>query len=189
MRRRKKPDLDVLLDRCLEAFVQAGTLDLSLDQLARKAGSSKRMLDISARSDSPGSCECSLGPHDCSSIERCALAGDGSFQARLVGFETREAVLCRAAKAVDRAPHEVFARSFDGRRNAAGFSGSGSGILGHWRSQAGKASADANPREPRELEVARLTATRAGFCLPGNCEDNAAVSLVVSDHCAELTIL
>jgi AcrR family transcriptional regulator len=44
MRRRKKPDLGVLLDRCLEAFVQAGTLDLSLDQLARKAGSSKRML-------------------------------------------------------------------------------------------------------------------------------------------------
>jgi AcrR family transcriptional regulator len=44
MRRRKKPDLGVLLDRCLAAFVQAGTLDLSLDQLARKAGSSKRML-------------------------------------------------------------------------------------------------------------------------------------------------
>ncbi len=44
MRRRKKPDLGVLLDRCLTAFVQAGTLDLSLDQLARKAGSNKRML-------------------------------------------------------------------------------------------------------------------------------------------------
>ena len=44
MRRRKKPDLSVLLDRCLAAFVEAGTLDLSLDQLARKAGSSKRML-------------------------------------------------------------------------------------------------------------------------------------------------
>ena len=44
MRRRKKPDLSVLLDRCLAAFVAAGTLDLSLDQLARKAGSSKRML-------------------------------------------------------------------------------------------------------------------------------------------------
>ena len=44
MRRRKKPDLGVLLDRCLAAFVKAGTLDLSLDQLARKAGSSKRML-------------------------------------------------------------------------------------------------------------------------------------------------
>jgi AcrR family transcriptional regulator len=44
VRRRKKPDLDRLLDRCLAAFVQAGTLDLSLDQLARKAGSSKRML-------------------------------------------------------------------------------------------------------------------------------------------------
>ena len=44
MRRRKKPDLGVLLDRCLAAFVEAGTLDLSLDLLARKAGSSKRML-------------------------------------------------------------------------------------------------------------------------------------------------
>jgi AcrR family transcriptional regulator len=44
MRRRKKPDLGVLLDRCLAAFVEAGTLDLSLDQLARKAGSTKRML-------------------------------------------------------------------------------------------------------------------------------------------------
>jgi AcrR family transcriptional regulator len=44
MRRRKKPDLGVLLDRCLTAFVEAGTLDLSLDHLARKAGSSKRML-------------------------------------------------------------------------------------------------------------------------------------------------
>jgi len=44
MRRRKKPDLSVLLDRCLAAFVEAGTLDLSLDQLARKCGSSKRML-------------------------------------------------------------------------------------------------------------------------------------------------
>jgi AcrR family transcriptional regulator len=44
MRRRKKPDLGVLLDRCLAAFVEAGTLDVSLDQLAHKAGSSKRML-------------------------------------------------------------------------------------------------------------------------------------------------
>src|ERR1700683_3415052 len=44
MRRRKKPDLGVLLDRCLAAFVDAGSLDLSLDRLARKAGTSKRML-------------------------------------------------------------------------------------------------------------------------------------------------
>jgi len=44
VRRRKKPGLGRLLDRCLAAFVEAGTLDLSLDQLARKAGSSKRML-------------------------------------------------------------------------------------------------------------------------------------------------
>jgi AcrR family transcriptional regulator len=39
-----KADLDALLDRCLAAFVEAGTLDLSLDQLAKKAGRSKRML-------------------------------------------------------------------------------------------------------------------------------------------------
>jgi AcrR family transcriptional regulator len=36
--------LDQLLDRCLAAFVEAGTLELSLDQLARKAKTSKRML-------------------------------------------------------------------------------------------------------------------------------------------------
>ena len=44
MHRRKKPDLGALLDRCLAAFVEAGTLDISLDRLARKVGSSKRML-------------------------------------------------------------------------------------------------------------------------------------------------
>jgi len=33
-----------LLERCLGAFVAAGTLDLSLDQLASKVGVSKRML-------------------------------------------------------------------------------------------------------------------------------------------------
>lgn len=44
MQRSRKPDLNALLDRSLEAFVAAGTLDLSLDQLARKVGTSKRML-------------------------------------------------------------------------------------------------------------------------------------------------
>lgn len=43
-RRSEKPDLHALLGRCLAAFVEAGTLDLSLDQLAHKVGSSKRML-------------------------------------------------------------------------------------------------------------------------------------------------
>jgi AcrR family transcriptional regulator len=33
-----------LLQRCLAAFVQAGTIDLSLDQLANAVGTSKRML-------------------------------------------------------------------------------------------------------------------------------------------------
>jgi len=40
----KKPDRSELLDRCLRAFIEAGTLDLSLDQLARRVGISKRML-------------------------------------------------------------------------------------------------------------------------------------------------
>ena len=44
MRRRKKPEKGELLDRCLAAFAEAGTLDVSLDRLARKAGTSKRML-------------------------------------------------------------------------------------------------------------------------------------------------
>jgi AcrR family transcriptional regulator len=42
--RHKKASVDQLLDRCLTAFVEAGTLDLSLEQLAKKAGTSKRML-------------------------------------------------------------------------------------------------------------------------------------------------
>src|SRR5208283_5369414 len=38
------PKREQLVDRCLAAFVQSGTLELSLDQLAAKAGTSKRML-------------------------------------------------------------------------------------------------------------------------------------------------
>lgn len=37
-------DLDALTDRCLGAFVAAGTLDLSLDRVAEVVGTSKRML-------------------------------------------------------------------------------------------------------------------------------------------------
>ena len=33
-----------LVERCLAAFVKAGTIDLSLDQLANQVGVSKRML-------------------------------------------------------------------------------------------------------------------------------------------------
>lgn len=44
MRRKKPTDQDQLLDRCLGAFVEAGTLDVSFDQLAKKVGVSKRML-------------------------------------------------------------------------------------------------------------------------------------------------
>jgi AcrR family transcriptional regulator len=44
MRQKKKADPEKLLEQCLAAFVEAGTLDLSLDQLAIKAGTSKRML-------------------------------------------------------------------------------------------------------------------------------------------------
>jgi AcrR family transcriptional regulator len=42
-----RPEQDApqdLIDQCLAAFVQAGTLDLSLDRLASKVGTSKRML-------------------------------------------------------------------------------------------------------------------------------------------------
>jgi AcrR family transcriptional regulator len=41
---KKERVLDDLADRCLRAFVQSGTLDLSLDQLAASVGISKRML-------------------------------------------------------------------------------------------------------------------------------------------------
>lgn len=44
MQRRKKTDQAELLKRCLAAFVRAGTIDLSLDQLAVRVGISKRML-------------------------------------------------------------------------------------------------------------------------------------------------
>jgi AcrR family transcriptional regulator len=41
---KKRPGLEQLVDRCLAAFVASGTLDLSLDQLAKSSGTSKRML-------------------------------------------------------------------------------------------------------------------------------------------------
>jgi AcrR family transcriptional regulator len=41
---KKKTDRNELLTQCLHAFIQAGTLDLSLDQLARRVKISKRML-------------------------------------------------------------------------------------------------------------------------------------------------
>jgi len=42
---RKKPvDVGKVRDRCLAAFVRAGTIELSLDQLAARVGTSKRML-------------------------------------------------------------------------------------------------------------------------------------------------
>lgn len=44
VRKSRHAGKEELLERCLRAFVAAGTLDLSLDQLARKARSSKRML-------------------------------------------------------------------------------------------------------------------------------------------------
>jgi AcrR family transcriptional regulator len=42
--REKNPGQQELLERCLAAFVSAGTIDLSLDQLAKTVGISKRML-------------------------------------------------------------------------------------------------------------------------------------------------
>ncbi len=45
MPRKKKPvGRDELLESCLAEFIQAGSLDMSLDQLAKKVTSSKRML-------------------------------------------------------------------------------------------------------------------------------------------------
>jgi AcrR family transcriptional regulator len=44
MQRKTRPDQEKILERCLAAFVKAGTIDLSLDQLASKVGISKRML-------------------------------------------------------------------------------------------------------------------------------------------------
>jgi AcrR family transcriptional regulator len=44
MLRKESQDLDLLIENCLSAFIAAGTLDLSLDQLAKKVGISKRML-------------------------------------------------------------------------------------------------------------------------------------------------
>src|ERR1700739_1466571 len=41
---KRKPDQEKLLERCLAAFVKAGSIDLSLDQLASRVGISKRML-------------------------------------------------------------------------------------------------------------------------------------------------
>jgi AcrR family transcriptional regulator len=39
-----KAGREMLLEKCLAAFIRAGTLDLSLDDLARQVGTSKRML-------------------------------------------------------------------------------------------------------------------------------------------------
>jgi len=44
MRSETRGDLAELTGRCLAAFIEAGTLDLSLDQIASHVGASKRML-------------------------------------------------------------------------------------------------------------------------------------------------
>lgn len=44
MKGKAKTQIDELAGRCLAAFIEAGSLDLSLDQLARKVDVSKRML-------------------------------------------------------------------------------------------------------------------------------------------------
>jgi AcrR family transcriptional regulator len=44
VRHKNQLDQNRIVERCLAAFVQAGTLDLSLDRLARAVGTSKRML-------------------------------------------------------------------------------------------------------------------------------------------------
>src|ERR1700730_775753 len=44
MQREKQDFQAELVKRCLAAFVEAGTIDISLDQLAKRVGTSKRML-------------------------------------------------------------------------------------------------------------------------------------------------
>jgi AcrR family transcriptional regulator len=44
MQRKRKAGQEELLERCLATFVKAGTIDLSLDRLAKGVGISKRML-------------------------------------------------------------------------------------------------------------------------------------------------
>lgn len=44
MQKKVQADHDEVIGRCLAAFMQAGTLDLSLDQIAMRIGVSKRML-------------------------------------------------------------------------------------------------------------------------------------------------
>ncbi|HEY1160467.1 MAG TPA: TetR/AcrR family transcriptional regulator [Terracidiphilus sp.] len=44
MQRKEIRDLDLLIERCLSAFIASGTLDLSLDRLAKEVRTSKRML-------------------------------------------------------------------------------------------------------------------------------------------------
>jgi AcrR family transcriptional regulator len=44
MQREKQDFQAELVQRCLGAFVEAGTIDISLDQLAKRVGTSKRML-------------------------------------------------------------------------------------------------------------------------------------------------
>ncbi|MGA2851179.1 MAG: TetR/AcrR family transcriptional regulator [Terracidiphilus sp.] len=44
MQRKTRSEIDELTGRCLAAFVEAGSLDLSLDHLSSKVGVSKRML-------------------------------------------------------------------------------------------------------------------------------------------------
>jgi AcrR family transcriptional regulator len=43
-RKKQQRNREQLLESCLAAFIRAGTLDLSLDRLAKKVGSNKRML-------------------------------------------------------------------------------------------------------------------------------------------------
>jgi AcrR family transcriptional regulator len=44
MRKKGDADRDLLVEQCLEVFVAVGMLDASLDQLAQRTGTSKRML-------------------------------------------------------------------------------------------------------------------------------------------------
>ena len=186
MRRRKKPDLGVLLDRCLEAFVQAGTLDLSLDQLASKAGSSKRMLVhyFGGREEIEEQAITRLENRLRAQFVPEAFPPGATVQAvvsalwdRTTAPQSRGVLLLvmdlskRAWSGSKRAKLfyaeqqrlwvELLMRYLPDRPTVEEvlqtFQGAVLGVLGHWRWRTGEASTDAYPREPREGALARIT--------------------------------
>jgi AcrR family transcriptional regulator len=94
----QKEDQGRLIERCLGAFVGAGTLDLSLDQLAASVGVSKRMLihyfggreGIEERAMTLLEDKLQGGRGGCAadiSGSSAGLSGDGGSRAWVAGFD------------------------------------------------------------------------------------------------------